>query len=283
MRAETFDARACVLGEGPLWHPERAQLFWFDIMRKQLLSQRDGAEKTWQFDRHVSAAGWIDAEQLLIATERGLIQFNVETGAAIHIEDLEADNPITRSNDGRADPQGGFWIGTMGKQAEQDAGAIYRFYCGELRQLFAPITIPNAICFAPTGDSAYFADTAANTVWKVGLDAKGWPQGAPEVFGDLSGEGLHPDGAVVDAAGRMWMAQWGAGRVACYGPSGDFIEEVAVPGLHASCPAFGGVDFGELYVTTARQGRGGAVTEQDGQTYRAKVSARGLAEHRVLL
>jgi sugar lactone lactonase YvrE len=67
--------------------------------------------------------------------------------------------PANRPNDGRADPQNGFWIGTMGKTHAPNAGAIYRYYRGELRRLFAGLTIPNAICFSPDGQSAYFTDT----------------------------------------------------------------------------------------------------------------------------
>ncbi|MEC9469874.1 MAG: SMP-30/gluconolactonase/LRE family protein, partial [Pseudomonadota bacterium] len=140
-----FDERQCTLGEGPLWHPERQQLFWFDILNKRLLSRDNGTEKTWQFDEYVSAAGWVSRTELLIASSSKLFLFNLETEASAKICDLEADNAVTRSNDGRADPKGGFWIGTMGFGAEKNAGSIYRYYKGELRKLFSDITISNAI------------------------------------------------------------------------------------------------------------------------------------------
>ncbi|MFP4274769.1 MAG: SMP-30/gluconolactonase/LRE family protein, partial [Paracoccaceae bacterium] len=60
------DERSCTLGEGPLWHPGRQQLFWFDIMNNLLLSRAGDTELEWRFDRHVSAAGWIDDRHLLI-------------------------------------------------------------------------------------------------------------------------------------------------------------------------------------------------------------------------
>ncbi|MEC9403075.1 MAG: SMP-30/gluconolactonase/LRE family protein, partial [Pseudomonadota bacterium] len=196
-----FDERQCTLGEGPLWHPERQQLFWFDILNKRLLSRDNGTEKTWQFDEYVSAAGWVSRTELLIASSSKLFLFNLETEASAKICDLEADNAVTRSNDGRADPKGGFWIGTMGFGAEKNAGSIYRYYKGELRKLFSDITISNAICFSPDGKTAYFADTDTLTIQKVALDAEGWPAGAPSLFVDLSADGFNPDGAVVDSEG----------------------------------------------------------------------------------
>ena len=125
-----FDPRMCDLGEGPVGHPDRQQLFWFDILGKRLLSQTSDGPQEWHFPELVSAAGVIDRDTLMIASETALFRCNLETGAKREIAALEADNPTTRSNDGRADPFGGFWIGTMGKQAEPGAGAIYRYYRG---------------------------------------------------------------------------------------------------------------------------------------------------------
>ncbi|MEM8578292.1 MAG: SMP-30/gluconolactonase/LRE family protein [Pseudomonadota bacterium] len=270
-----YDDRICALGEGPLWHPERQQLFWFDILGKRLLTH--GAE--WRFGDHVSAAGWVDADTLLMASATGLYTFDIPTGRRSLIAPLEAGNAITRSNDGRADPQGGFWIGTMGVRTERYAGAIYRYYRGEVRRLFGPITIPNSIAFAPDGDLAYFTDTFGKRVMRVRLDKHGWPE-QPELFLDLRAEGLNPDGSVVDAAGNVWNAQWGASRVACYGPDGTLREVVQIGASQASCPAFGGADLSTLYVTSAADGVKG---RHDGMTFAVDVPHKGQAEHRVIL
>lgn len=126
----------------------------------------------------------------------------------------------------------------MGKAAEVGAGAIYRYYRGTLRRLYHGLSIPNAIAFTPDARHAHFSDTVTRKVMRVALDAEGWPDAAPEVFIDLTAEGLNPDGAVVDAAGVLWLAQWGAGRVAAYGRDGGFLLAVAVDALavtHKSC------------------------------------------------
>ncbi len=280
------DNRPCGLGEGPLWHPERGQLYWFDITASRMLTISDAGPEEWHFPDMVSAAGWVDRDQLLVAGERGLFLFNLATGASKPVMRLEADNPVTRSNDGRADPQGGFWIGTMGKQLEKGAGAIYRYYRGELRRLFAQITITNAICFSPDGRTAHFTDTVTGRVMRVALDAQGWPVGEPQLYLDLAPEGLNPDGAVIDAEGRMWLAEWGAARVAAYAPDGARVQVVSFPAPHCSCPAFGGADLTTLFCTTALQGMDDAARAafpQAGMTFAAAGVARGQAEHRVIL
>ena len=277
-----FDTRVCALGEGPIWHPERKQLFWFDILGNRLLSQIDGRPLGWQFDEYVSAAGWVDQDTLLMASETGLYRFDLISGARECVIPLENDNPLTRSNDGRADPQGGFWIGTMGKEAEPGEGAIYRYYKGVLEPLFHDITISNAICFAPDGKTAYYADTPTGRIMRQELNNEGWPIGVAQVFVDLSSHGLKPDGAVVDAEGCLWNAQWGASRVARYAPGGALLETVVFPAAQISCPAFGGPDLNILYATSAADGAG-KTDILAGHTFAEKLMIKGQREHRVIL
>ena len=286
MTTAVFDARQCHLGEGPLWHPERKSLLWFDILERRMHWRGTKGSGVHQFEEMCSAAGWVDAETLLIASETQLMRFSVADAAIQRVCALEADQPDTRSNDGRADPHGGFWIGTMGKSAAPKAGAIYRYYKGELRRLYRNVSIPNAICFAPDGSRAYFADTPEGRILSQGLDSAGWPKGTPEVLIDLRDDGVQPDGAVTDADGNIWNAQWGAGRVACYAPDGAFLHAVEVPGRNSTCPAFGGPDLGTLYVTTARHGLASdtlAQEPQNGQTFAVAGMAQGRPEPRVIL
>lgn len=284
-----FDERTCTLGEGPLWHPERQQLFWFDIIRKKLLSRTEkGGRQEWYFGEQVSAAGWIDRNTLLIASETALVSLRLDSGSREKICELEADNPLTRSNDGRADPWGGFWIGTMGKQAQPNAGAIYRYYRGELRKLFPSITICNAICFSPDRRYGYFGDMATQLIWRQRLaETDGWPQGDPEIFIDCRCDNARPDGAVVDHAGRLWNAQWGAGRIACYDRDGNFIKVIALPASQTTCPAFGGADLCTLFVTTATQDLSEKqIIDQKnnaGKTFAIFVDAQGQPEPQVKL
>jgi sugar lactone lactonase YvrE len=276
-----FDARRCELGEGPLWHPLRGELLWFDILNRTLHSQA----RSWTFSELVSAAGWISRDEVLIASETALFRFDLETGSQTRLIGLEADNRKTRSNDGRADPQGGFWIGTMGKiegPGTPAQGAIYRYYRGELRKLFAPIAIPNAISFPPGGKTACFTDTTTGRVLRVALDADGWPNGSPETFLDLTAEGLHPDGAVFDADGIFWLAEWGASRVAAYAPDGSFLRAVPFDAPHTSCPAFGG---DTLYCTTALHNMDAAARARHpnaGKTFMARGIAQGQPEHQFI-
>ncbi|MBC6407297.1 MAG: SMP-30/gluconolactonase/LRE family protein [Rhodobacteraceae bacterium] len=247
-----YDTRSCTLGEGPLWHPERQQLFWFDIMGHHLLTQDANGPRQWQFDEAVSAAGWVDQDTLLIASASGLWRFDIRSGARYPIVEMEAENSVTRSNDGHADPWGGFWIGTMGHHVEPKAGAIYCFYCGTLTELYDEISVPNSISFNHDQRYAYFTDTPTQIVLRQALNPEqGWPLGDPELWLYLRAGDLNPDGAVIDAAGQVWVAQWGTVPVVTYDPDGTFQSAIPVEVRQTTCPAFGGPDFTTLYCTSA--------------------------------
>ncbi|MEO8530903.1 MAG: SMP-30/gluconolactonase/LRE family protein [Deltaproteobacteria bacterium] len=287
MSVQIFDERRCELGEGPLWHPLRKQLFWFNITKSRLYSQQDGQPLDWDMSEMTSGAGWVDHDTLLLVGETGFYQFDITTGTKTRLADLEKDQTGTRSNDGRADPFGGYWISTMGKSTEARAGTIYRYYKGEVRPLIPGITIPNAISFSPDGTLAYFADTATSKVMRQKLGARdGWPVGDPELFLDLGKERLSPDGAVVDTRGHFWNAQWGAFRIAEYDPAGNYVSSVALPAANTSCPAFGGADLTDLFCTSAMQGLSAEQRQKNpahGQTFVVKTDVKGQAEHQVLL
>ncbi|MDB6178331.1 SMP-30/gluconolactonase/LRE family protein [Paracoccus sp. Z330] len=282
MTARVFSDTRCQLGEGPLWHPLREELFWFDILGQCLMARpMQGEERRWQFDEYVSAAGWVDHQSLLLASETGLYRFDIASGQRSLIVPLEADNPVTRSNDGRADPWRGFWIGTMGKNAEPEAGAIYRFYEGELRKLVSGMTITNAICFAPDKTQAYYVDTAKGQVMRQPLNREnGWPDGAPSVYLDFSGQDVGADGAVTDRDGCFCVALWGGARVECYDGQGILRNRVELPASQATCPAFGGEGMKTMFVTSAAKDD---EMQGAGMTFAVETTVAGNPEPRVRL
>ena len=243
----------CQLGEGPLVAGDT--LFFADITGKRIHACKpDGSDwQHWESKNHISAFARTDTNHLLLASDTALELFDPATGGREELLPMEADNPVTRSNDGRADRQGGFWIGTMGLGAEKGAGSIYRYFRGELRLLRPEVTIPNAMCFSPDGKTAYFADTDVQKVFKWALDADGWPVGEPSIFHDRTDLEGAPDGAVIDSEGAMWLALWGGGKVVRISPEGEVIDEITLPASCVTCPAFT-PDLHGLLITTASVG-----------------------------
>lgn len=257
-KAELFVDSRCELGEGPFWHPLLGRLFWFDILNQTLLSaDADGhLVDRFTFKQPASAAGIIDKETLAIATAGALLRFDLASDTSSVIVPLEEDVPGNRTNDGRVNPAGGFWIGTMSRCGGQDvgAGAVYQYRAGELITVLDDITIPNSICFSPDGRTAYFADTTTDTIRKCTIDpATGLPTGEWSDFASTEGLGS-PDGSVVDSEGFLWNARWNGSCVVRHAPNGSVERVVELPVSRVTCPAFGGDDLQTLYITSAREG-----------------------------
>jgi sugar lactone lactonase YvrE len=249
-----FDSQ-CELGEGPIWHPGRQQLFFFDINEQTLyaVSEKGEVADSWLFNEYVAAAAIYDDETLVLATESGLKGFQIATGGIAPIVGIEADKPNTRSNDSRVHPSGAFWIGTMDKGAEEGAvGGVYHYHRGKLTTLKSNIRIPNATCFSPDGRTAYWTDTPTKKIMKVATDpATGLPVGEWSVFADVSDLPGAPDGAVVDSEGYLWNAKWGGNCVVRHAPDGSVDRIIDVSVSQVTCPAFGGKDLKTLFITTA--------------------------------
>jgi len=254
--ADVWAESANELGEGAIAHPDRQSLLWVDILRRRLCERAFGGGeiRVHELDVMPSAAALVDRRRILVATEVDLRLFDLDSGAAHPVCPFLSGEPHLRSNDGRVHPSGAFWISSMGKQAERQAGAIWWFRAGVLKRLFDKITIPNAICFAPGGRTAYFADSDKGTIWRVAVDPdSGMPAGEPAVFRQFASEEGSPDGAVVDADGHIWTAAWGASAVHAWNPDGTRFDSCRLPVSQPTCPAFFGPHFDELVVTSARE------------------------------
>jgi sugar lactone lactonase len=275
------------LGEGPTFDVTTQTLFWFDITGKRLLELRigDGRLSVHHLPVMASALAAIDGDRQLLVCEDGLHVRDKVTGRMIRRVAVEAENPLTRSNDSRTHPSGALWFGTMGKNAEPGAGAIYWYRDGEVRRLYDRITIPNAICFAPDGRTAYFTDTVTDRMMRVDCDpVSGLPTGAPHVFFTNDDGGL--DGSVCDGDGQIWNARWGASSLDCYSPDGQRIRSIAMPVTQPSCPAFCGTGLHDLAVTSAWQHMDDAKRRADpdaGRTFLVSLGLRGRAEPSVAL
>ena len=281
--------RHCRLGEGCTYDPATDTAWWFDILERTLFEADlgSGAVTSHTLPLMASVLAFIDDQRQLLAAENGLYLRDIADGRLALLVPLEADNAGTRSNDGRVHPCGAPWIGTMGRNAEKGAGAIYRFHRGELLRLYAGITIPNAICFSPDGATAYFTDSSEGILYRVAVDpSDAMPTGNPETLYDHRGGAGSLDGAVVDSEGLIWNARWGGSCIDVYTPEGDRARTLRVPATQPSCPVFVGRNFNSLLVTTAWEGmdeQARAADPHHGRTFILDVGARGRPEPRIRL
>jgi sugar lactone lactonase len=287
--ARVLDQRACKLGEGPSYEAETDTIFWFDILDRKLLEHRFASSTTsaHELPFMASAIFAVDEGRQLVLSETGFYIRDRSSGKLSLHRPIEADNPITRSNDARSHACGAIWFGTMGIDEEKGAGAIYHFFKGKVTRLYAHITIPNSICFSQNGSAAYFTDTVTHEMMRVSIDpATALPAGEPVVFFKNSGDGFI-DGSVCDADGNIWNARWGAGALCRISPDGRETLRINVSNSpQTSCPSFVGTSFDRMVVTSANKQMGVealAANPDAGKTFLVDQPVRGRAEPKVLL
>lgn len=281
---KSLDDSQLVLGEGPSFDPISHCLIWFNILQSEMheLNIETGTKSVYHLPFMASVYAAIDADRQLIASDEGLFIRDRVSGALELHAVLEAGNETNRSNDGRMHPSGALWIGTMGKEAQQDAGAIYHVAKGVVTLLFDKITIPNGICFSPDGTRGYFVDTKSNHYMTVQLDPhSGLPIGKVELFMDQSDTGSGCDGSVCDADGYIWNARWGGSAIYRYAPDGTIDAQYQVPPAQPTCPVFYGKDLGRLGFTSAYEHMdedSRAANAANGQTFDLGIAVKGVQD-----
>lgn len=249
---------ANTLGEGVIWDPRRWCAWWTDIQNSRIFRYTPSEERLEHWDtpeRLACFATVRDEDRLIAGFESGFAWYRPEDGSVEWIEKIDPDNPLTRLNDGRADRQGRFWVGSM-VEGPTEAEPSGRLYCLDHNLTTTAhidgLSISNSLCWSPDSSILYHCDTPNRRIDRYAFDAETGSLGRRETFVETD-TGCFPDGSTVDADGCLWNAQWGGSQVVRYTPDGKVDVVVPIPVSQPSCVAFGGADLDVLIVTTARQ------------------------------
>jgi sugar lactone lactonase YvrE len=260
---------ASLLGESPLWHPAEQVLYWCDIPGHKLnrFNPKTGAHTAWPFDTDVACCAPLQSVQsggLLLALRSGLVRFDPTTGHSAPLCSAPYDMKTERFNDGKADPQGRFWVGTIYEPRDPALAALYCFRDGELNRQAEGITVSNGLAWSPDARTLYWSDTKAHTIYAFDFERDSGTLSRRRVFAsfplkqtqqDLAAYGGRPDGAAMDAQGGYWCAMFEGARLLRFAPDGRQTHEVKLPVRCPTMPCFGGADLKTLYITTARENR----------------------------
>ncbi|MBN9073645.1 MAG: SMP-30/gluconolactonase/LRE family protein [Rhizobiales bacterium] len=277
-------------GEGAIWDAAGGAVFWTDINRFLIhrLDAASGGVRSWFFDEPVVALSLTDRDgTMLVALGSRLILWQPENDRRTD-QGFALDGwPRVRLNDGRADPAGRFWVGSMKNNVEPDGesseagdgeGTLFRVDAGGAAAVFREgLGIPNTLCWSPDGRFFYTGDTLHNVIRRYDYDAaNGTISNETAFFKDFE-RGL-PDGSAIDAEGFLWNCRWGGGCVVRIAPDGTVDRVIDMPALNVTTAVFGGADLTSLYITTARGDRPG--DRLAGSLFRLDTAVRGLSENR---
>ena len=246
-----------LVGEGSLWDPQEKVLYWIDILSHELYIW-DPATRTNRTIPTAQAIGTVVKRArggLVVALHNGFAYLDLDTEKITPITDPERTVPANRFNDGKCDPAGRFWAGTMAFDCDVDAGALYCLDTdGTVTERLRPVTISNGIVWTADTQTMYYICTRANTVRAFDYDVDSGAIDNERVVITNQGEGGF-DGMSIDAEDKLWVAVYGGWAVRRYDPTtGGLMRELRLPFECVTSCAFGGEGLDELYVTSAVQG-----------------------------
>jgi L-arabinonolactonase len=244
------------LGECPLWSPLEGRLYWVDIDGRAIhrFEPVSGIDQVHEAPGRPSALALTPKPgRLLVAIEHRLAFFDLGTDVWLDWFALEPEGNGNRLNDGRSDPAGRFWVGSMfvPTSAGRFNGALYRVSgAGTAVTVRTGVGVANGLAFSPDGRTMYFADTPRRLVWAFDYDVDTGDATNERVFQDFATLPGKPDGACVDVDGCYWTAcvyGWAVARIT---PAGKVDRLISVPVEKPTMPAFGGADLSTMFITS---------------------------------
>jgi len=286
-----WDAHA-ELGEGVCWSPARQALYWVDILGRRLMRWHPstGAQHCWTMpDTIGTVAERADDAGLVVALRRGPAFFDPDTGTleALPAPETERARENNRFNDGKCDPRGRFWAGSMDMACVARTGALYVLPAGARTMSCAwdaGFAVTNGPAWSLDGRTIWVNETARRVVHAAAFDPENGRLADPRPWLSFAPEDGYPDGMAVDAQGRLWIAHWAGACVSCHAPDdGRELARVALPTSNITNVAFGGPDFGTLFVSSAATELSDAqraAQPHAGALFMVETDARGLAAAR---
>lgn len=288
--ARPLPAPPSLLGESPFWHPVEAALYWCDIPGKRLhrWHAASSSHREWAFDCEPCSAAPVLGGGLLLAMRDGLWRFDPTTGERRLLAKPPYDPAHERFNDGKADPQGRFWVGTIYEPREPALAALYRWSGGELQRMAGDVTVSNGLAWSSDGRTMYWSDTKTHRIDQLDFDPADGSVSNRRPFlqfplrqpgQPLEAYGGRPDGAAVDSEGAYWSAMFEGQRLLRIAQDGRVLRELRLPVRCATMACFGDDDLKTLYVTTACDKRPAdelATQPWAGRVLRIRVDVPGL-------
>lgn len=246
--------KPAIVGEGALWDAQSKVLYWVDILSHELYiyDPASGENRTVLTCQSIGTVVPRARGGVAVALHNGFATIDLSTDKITPLVDPERMVPANRFNDGKCDPAGRFWAGTMEFNGEANRGALYCLETDHsVKKKVEPVTISNGIVWTADYKTMYYVDTALNSVRAYDYDIGSGDIANERLVIENEGGG-HFDGMSIDAEGMLWIALFGGAGVKRYDPnSGVLLRDIGLPMSQVTSCAFGGENLDELYITSA--------------------------------
>ncbi len=257
LQIQQIGSTLSTLGEGPVWDEKNNCILWIDIVNGKIIVY-DLAKNE---ERHISTGSMIGSFAItqngnfIAALQEGFALIDRISGEKNIIATPEKNIPSNRFNDGKCSPDGQFWAGSMSLNETDASGFLYSIdKAYNIIQHESNLTISNGLCWSLDKKYFYFIDTPTLQVVRYEYVDGKIQHKTPLIHIDAAKEG-YPDGMTIDAEGKLWIAHWGGWQVTRWDPSdGKKIGAISLPVSQVTSICFGGDNFSDMFITSARRG-----------------------------
>ncbi|MEO6733821.1 MAG: SMP-30/gluconolactonase/LRE family protein [Ferruginibacter sp.] len=258
MKYKVVASHCCLLGEGPIWDADTKTIYWVDILNGNIhgFGTTENVHQTMQVNEMVCAVALCTNGDFLAALKSGLAFINRERGEVKLLHHPEIHLPENRFNDGKCDPAGRFWIGTMSLSEKAGAGSLYMIESDLSYSLkIEGVTISNGMAWSPDHKIFYYIDTPTFQVVAYDYDIDTGEITNRKLAINIPEKEGFPDGMTIDTEGMLWIAHWDGWHVVRWNPvTGEKLLSIPLPAARITSCTFGGDDLQDLYITSASIG-----------------------------
>ncbi len=249
---------SALLGEGPVWDASRKLICWIDILNGEIheFSTVQKTHRTIPVHQMIGSFAVCTNGNFIAALQNGLAFINRVSDEIKMISDPESHLPNNRFNDGKCDPAGRFWAGTMSLTEEPGAGNVYMMSNSlEPIKKISDVTISNGMAWSLDHRTFYYIDTPTSEIVAYDYDKASGEISNKRLVLKIAPEEGYPDGMTIDNEGMLWIAHWDGWQVTRWNPvSGEKLYQVQLPAAKITSCTFGGENLDDLYITSAKVG-----------------------------
>ena len=246
----------CTLGEGTLWVKEHNSIYFTDIKKKKIYSFNTKTKKKniYNVNKEVGFLAHIKGYIFILGLQGELRIQNLKLKKILKSINIEPDIKLNRINDGKTDPAGNLWFGTMDNlERKIDKGSLYKLDKNlNLTKVDKNYIITNGPAFI-NQYNFYHTDSTKKNIYKIKIN-KNNKIISKKIFKKFSIQDGSPDGMTLDKNKNLWVAHFHGGSISVFNQKAKLIHKIRFPAKNITNCAFGGANTKELYVSTATKG-----------------------------
>ena len=273
----------CILGEGTLWVKEHNSIYFVDIKKKCFFSLniKNNKKKKYKVNKEIGFLAHIKNNIFILGLQGELRIQNIKTKKIIKSILIEQDIKLNRINDGKTDPKGNLWFGTMDNlERKIEKGSLYKLDKDlNLIKVDKNYRITNGPAFLDEYNF-YHTDSPKKSIYKIKINKMNKIV-SKKIFKKFLPKDGSPDGMTLDKNKNLWVAHFHGACVSVFNKKAKLIHKIDLPAKNITNCAFGGKNNKEVFITSATKGMNKADLQKfrfSGSLFSVKSNINGMLQ-----